>query len=147
MPPRPIHLWKSFWLGILVLIFLGWAWVRSMSHMDIAAWIYTSGTQGIFVRSTDARLHWFATGPGHSISPTTPHFQVYTYGSGPAENWFPRFITFEPFEDKGGWTLYLAHWFIILLFLIPWTAFLIWRWQRMKRHVAGSAEPPARSST
>lgn len=29
MTPRPIYRWKSFWLGVCVLGFLGWAWERS----------------------------------------------------------------------------------------------------------------------
>jgi hypothetical protein len=34
MTPRPLHKWKSFWLGILVLGFLGWAWMRGRDHCD-----------------------------------------------------------------------------------------------------------------
>jgi hypothetical protein len=26
MTPRPFYRWKSFWLGLFVLVFLGWAW-------------------------------------------------------------------------------------------------------------------------
>jgi hypothetical protein len=32
-------------------------------------------------------------------------------------------------------TASFAHWFLILLFLIPWTAFLLWRARRLK-HLA-----------
>jgi len=38
MSPRPLHRWKSFWLGLLVLIFLGWAWLRSMSYHEGIRW-------------------------------------------------------------------------------------------------------------
>ena len=30
MSPRPIYRWKSFWLGVWVLGFVGWAWWDSM---------------------------------------------------------------------------------------------------------------------
>ena len=26
MKPRPFYRWKSFWLGLFVLVFFGWAW-------------------------------------------------------------------------------------------------------------------------
>ena len=29
MKPRPFYRWKSFWLGLCVLVFLGWAWRAS----------------------------------------------------------------------------------------------------------------------
>ena len=27
----------------------------------------------------------------------------------------------------------VAHWFLILLFLVPWVGFLVWRWRRIRR--------------
>jgi len=29
LSPRPFYRWKSFWLGLLILCFLGWAWADS----------------------------------------------------------------------------------------------------------------------
>jgi len=31
MTPRPIYRWKSFWLGVILLLFLAWSWERSMA--------------------------------------------------------------------------------------------------------------------
>jgi hypothetical protein len=30
-------------------------------------------------------------------------------------------------------TYYLAHWFLMLLFLVPWSGWLTWRWRRLSR--------------
>ena len=32
MTPRPFYRWKSFWFGLLVLVFLGWVWADSQRH-------------------------------------------------------------------------------------------------------------------
>ena len=32
MKPRPFYRRKSFWLGLFVLVFLGWAWWQSFHH-------------------------------------------------------------------------------------------------------------------
>ncbi|MEK7951499.1 hypothetical protein [Luteolibacter soli] len=32
MTPRPPYQWKSFWLGVLVISFLGWGWIDSFQH-------------------------------------------------------------------------------------------------------------------
>ncbi|MEK7951674.1 hypothetical protein [Luteolibacter soli] len=32
MTSRPWYRWKSFWLGVVVLGFFGWAWMRSMTR-------------------------------------------------------------------------------------------------------------------
>ena len=48
-------------------------------------------------------------------------------------------------RDSGYEAIWMvAWWFVMLLFLVPWGACLVWRWRRMKRLAAGSAEPLAR---
>jgi hypothetical protein len=37
MHPRPIYRWTSFWLGVLILLLLGWAWARSMAWSSEAS--------------------------------------------------------------------------------------------------------------
>ena len=38
MRRRAVWRWKSFWLGVLVLCFLGWVWVRSMGWHSEVTW-------------------------------------------------------------------------------------------------------------
>ena len=44
MIPRPIHRWNSFWLGLLALSFLGWAWTRPVIHGSLLL-VSTVGAQ------------------------------------------------------------------------------------------------------
>ncbi|MCW1926398.1 hypothetical protein OKA05_27855 [Luteolibacter arcticus] len=142
MTPRPIYRWKSFWLGIILLAFLGWAWGRSMSRMDIVGWVYRGGTQGVFARSLGGLVELQVSGPHYSISPVTPMFQVYTYPHKPPAGWFPGAVTCQPFGAHGGWTVTVAHWLLILLYLVPSSAFLAWRWRRMKSPALRTATSP-----
>ena len=43
MTPRPFYRWKSFWLGLCVLVFLGWAWRDSLSRRA-SAYLALSGS-------------------------------------------------------------------------------------------------------
>jgi hypothetical protein len=142
MTPRPIHRWKSFWLGVLVLIFLGWAWVTSMSLLHIAGYIYPSKSQAIFLRNLPGTIEIENTGPHYSVTPVTPPVQWYSYARIHDPVWLPRPMLFQPFGALGGWTVHLPYWLITPLFLIPWTGLLAWRWRQIKRFAA-----EARSST
>ena len=49
---RPLYRWKTFWLGLLVLIFLGWAWHASKDRFTVyrgdspIAWLAIGQYQG-----------------------------------------------------------------------------------------------------
>ena len=47
--PRPFYRWKSFWLGLFVLVFLGWAWSDSFRN-ESAVWAGGAGRALVFVR-------------------------------------------------------------------------------------------------
>jgi hypothetical protein len=129
MTPRPIHRWKSFWLGIVILLSLGWAWLVSMDHYTVlrlempGQWLRLLQIHGKVGIVTD---DW----PGHA--------------------WNLRMndqhgIAGDPifWKDVIANARVLAaasHGQLALLFLIPWLTFLTWRWQRMKRQAARSAE-------
>jgi len=57
MTPRPLHRWKSFWLGILVLGFLGWAWVRSIVYDDRIVWMEAGSTDIFAFGSRSGRVY------------------------------------------------------------------------------------------
>ena len=38
MKPRPLYRWKSFWFGVLIIVFLVWGWIRSSTHADYLSW-------------------------------------------------------------------------------------------------------------
>ncbi|RYD68643.1 MAG: hypothetical protein EOP83_00465 [Verrucomicrobiaceae bacterium] len=43
--------------------------------------------------------------------------------------WFPKAVTRE------GKVVTVAYWVVVLALLVVWTAFLAWRWRRMRRPV------------
>lgn len=136
--PRSIYRWKSFWLGLLVLIFLGWAWLRSMHHIDDIT--HKASTSSI---SWGACAGFGAVLIGSSHDPFAPDgWRFGSYRTNPdwGGNWFPEAILLEGGTDEGWQNLSIAHWFLILLFLVPWAGFLFWRIRRMRR--AGKLPPP-----
>ena len=137
MIPRPIHRWKSFWLGVLVLAFLGWAWVRSMRHLDGVLWIAAPFAVSAAQTTGIVELAWDTSHP--------PGFEDFMWIHEPAmtmgEPRFPKAVNWETYDRQIQLTV--AHWFLILLFLLPWAAFLLWRGRRMKSPAAGQPDPPA----
>ena len=59
---------------------------------------------------------------------------------GDSKEWFPPCI--ETTNVILGGSVAIAHWFLILLFLLPWTTWLVWRSRRMKRLAPGTAGLP-----
>lgn len=41
---RPLYRWTSGWLGVLVIVFVGWVWLRSISRME--GWEYSTTLTG-----------------------------------------------------------------------------------------------------
>jgi hypothetical protein len=153
MPPRRLYRWKSFGLGVVILVFLGWAWVASMRHVDVLYWnsaVRSSGASaasmashdflhrhfGSFVFTTGqvlgaVEITWDSSRP----SPLAGHWSHQIITLTPKETWFAPAVKMERHPGTGRFAI--AHWLLILLFLIPWTAFLSWRVRRMKRRAAG----------
>lgn len=127
MPPRPLHRWKSFWLGWLVLIFLGWSWVRSVHHED-DIYYKVSAASVIGCGGTEPGVLWLGW-LDDPFEPEGVEFSSTPAGSG--TNGFPEAVALTGGRD---WEeLRIAHWFLILVFLVPWAGFLFWRVRRMRR--------------
>jgi hypothetical protein len=125
MTPRPVYRWKSFWLGVWVLGFLGWAWERSNVRREYIEWVTATG--GTIAGQYEGCM-WFYRGG-------VPAFYSEGLRAGGDEasfegrcfegRWFPRAAQCE--AGEGYLSISIAHWFLILLFLVPWLAFLFWR--------------------
>jgi hypothetical protein len=148
MTPRPIYRWKSFWFGLCVLVFLGWAGVWSMHEVNTIAYkgspwspacIGYSRAGAFAILSSNNMLSLDFQGLWTGAFPTTDK-PIWA-------DWFPQPVRTGTLADGDHWHFKVAHWFLILLFLVPWASFLAWRWRRVKRITAGTAEPPARRST
>jgi len=124
--PRPLIKWKSFWLGILVLGFFGWAWVWSMEeNLTLTPWDQSrlalstgNGQLDVFVMVPDTLLD--SAGVLKWRTPLE------------AKHWFPKPIESRTVDRIGEGTS-VAHWFLILLFLVPWSACLAWRVRKQRR--------------
>ena len=153
MTPHPLYKWKSFWLGILVLVFLGWASYRSkpnassLQYKKIGLESYAN-----FFAVTNADYCYYLR-----VDPAVPLNEEYR--NLPWE-WFPapyllkspphgwgenddtaRAGTREQFDrewilsqyEQNVWILAIPYWLLMLAVVVPWSAFLAWRWRIMKR--------------
>ena len=140
MTPRPLHRWKSFWLGVLVLAFLAWMGAKSRGCVD---YVEVRSEPFKAYRVTNAGCYIaFGSLDGGFAEPTG--IKLTSNASSPpyAGTWF-----LQPFKaahnDNGLFvssSFFVAHWFLILAFLVTWTALLTWRWRRMRQ----TAVPPVR---
>ena len=134
MTPRPIHRWPSFWLGIFILTFLSWAWVRSQSHRDCVR--YNSGHAGTWydIECSSGRI-W--CGKTTDLIPRPP-LTEFIFAENPDPHWFPPHFHHKTKTTRtpGGTIIHtdtsIAYWFLIVLFLVAWAAFLTWRWRRIQ---------------
>ena len=130
MTPRPIHKWKTFWLGLIILAFLTWAWARGRDHQDYAAILLPTGTWcGINSSNGKATL----------IITTYKGFLragYISYGSGDSDlhaRWFPVPIRYIRDDSTFATQTYygIAHWLLTFLFFLGWASFLLFRSRRL----------------
>lgn len=129
MPPRPFHRWKSFWFGILILAFLGWGWVTSMGKGNYVAIQGKLEEVGRLDQSGGyISVVWEGDTPIFSLHPEPI---AWMFGREHA-TWFPKAFKYDSPVD--GWrSAAIAHWCLILIFLLVWGSSLAWRWRRMRR--------------
>ena len=127
MPPRPFHRWKSFWLGIVVLALLGGGWVRSMSYTNGFFWFPGRFVFTAYQSAGQLGFAWDLSRPPIPV----PMFEwVHEPISSAGEAWFPKPVVPEIYDRQ--FQFGIAHWFLMLLFLIAWAAFLSWRVRRSR---------------
>jgi hypothetical protein len=140
---RPLYRWKSAWLGVLVLAFIGWAWVRSMAHLDILVWNSSAKTQAVFLRSQASEVLVQVTGSGSALAHLRPGFSRVSFPYKKSRDWFPRAATSMPFDGSGGRNISVAYWVIMLASFFLWSGFLVWHGWRTRRRArnAGLISP------
>ena len=162
MTPRRIIRWKSFWFGVLVVGFLGWAWLdstRCETSVRYGQKSFSHAGSGIFLADLG---HAMSLSPIWNRGPlsssdvlwTEVRFdgpealrlsgdptQVYHYCvgakdgdiTGPRSAAAVHFSKTPFFPQVGAWAIYIPHWLMLTCFLVPWSAFLAWRWRRQRR--------------
>ena len=139
MFPRPFHRWKSFWLGVLVLVFLGWGWGRSQQHLDGFLWMAKRFHFSAGQIAGRVEIAWSRSDGAWGRDFLWAHEAAAVTG----EPRFPKAVNWETYPGK--MQLTMAHWFLILLWLVPWSALLGWRYLRMQQ-VAREGTTSDRSS-
>lgn len=123
MTPRPLFRWKSFWFGVFVIAFLGWAWVRSISHMENFSVSTPVGSVALA-----SELGWVSIFLNPPI-PGRPRFSYLHEAPYPG-----LYLSFESrlYELDGGF-IGVSYRFLVVLFILPWSGWLAWRWCRSNR--------------
>jgi len=133
MTPRPVIRWKSFWLGILVLGFLGWTWARSgVISEGVVVTIRDARTMfWAYERGGELCFHFIDDGPYDS----TRFDAFYENASGFGK--LPPPFTYSDIEvdlsTSATRIFSVAHWFLMLLFFLPWAGFLAWRLRKQRK--------------
>jgi hypothetical protein len=132
---------RAFWFGVPGLLFLLWGWVDSVKmksscwggrHWSVHLAQYENYLQLQLSRAsaTVGSKKW---GWGTERTPRV------TANSWPRWKYRPHWIhSSDP--DSTTDVLLLPHWFVVLLYLLPWSTVVAWRWWRRRRMTA--AQPP-----
>ena len=143
MTPRPLYRWKAFWLGLFVTCFLAWAWWDSLKFSSGGGWHqahFSSGNGGIMLaRQTSylAKPDWHRNIIRRSSAYQPPSFfeaPLFLRGGGknvipsdPPSTLREAYIVGMTIAPRANWLLTIPHWLILPAFVLPWSAFLIWR--------------------
>ena len=114
MTPRPLYRWKSLWLGMFVLIFLAWAWRDSTRHSSAVVFGYEGAV-------------WHAGG-NVGIIKLKPSRVPVKQEIGFSRNSFDGYVHGRYLLPRT--QVVIPHWLFIVLFLVPWLGFLVWRVRR-----------------
>lgn len=129
MPPRPIYRWKSFWLGIFILAFLGWGWIRATGHVEGVVWM----RKGLMVTAGhgygQVDLSWDPSRVPSPLDMFQPFHELITDKD---PRWFPKAVNWEYYKPQVIQTQ-IAYWLIILVFLLLWSAWLLLHGRRERR--------------
>jgi hypothetical protein len=139
-----LHRSIIFWAGILVIAFIGWAWIDSRSHQSRILGLQLSAAStnhGIFITRQAGATSDFSAYRAPSRSSNEPYrapFLVRSRATNPEipdvipslKEWSQIMADHFPL---GTWTFYLPYWLILLALPIPWVLLLLWRARRLKR--------------
>ena len=163
MSRRPIYRWKSFWLGVVVLCFLGWAWARSMTWRDEVIWQRATEGSGTGAVDGDSVSAWQERGTvgvqWDNWNPFSDDGVSYSRRTiqdilGLADSETVWVKMGEVNEATGEMTytevspimvmfptalvmkedrVLVAHWVLCAVFVVVWGSWLGWRWRRERR--------------
>jgi len=134
MKPRPFYRWKSFWLGLCVLVFSGWAWWDCGRNSTFAT-LQRAGEYHEICR----------TGRATTIIYKATGFRLATSADlAPAMKWHGRFkvrrIDIPDFGEASksltGWSVRVPDVTVFFSFVGLWSAWLFWHWKREQKKLS-----------
>ncbi|MEK7951663.1 hypothetical protein WKV53_14190 [Luteolibacter sp. Y139] len=131
---RPVYRWKGFWLGVLVVAFLGWVWARSMGR-DEGVWIHGVSR---WSHNASVRDGWVVILDKDSLVSPRPPFDVAWYSQrrgdsafDAASGWWLGWTFFQRDRWFFRWAVFPV-WLPIAGFSALWGGWLGWRWRRVR---------------
>ncbi|WP_341405317.1 hypothetical protein [Luteolibacter soli] len=136
MRPRGIFWWKSFWLGLAMLCFLGWVGVRSVDRHESVIrrgpgtkFVEAGYFQGVFrvidgksdLELDTARVRWESQKFGRRIEEEK-------------RRWALGATTWEAYFTQKWWIAF-PMWVLPAGWAVLWVGLLGWRWRRVRRHL------------
>jgi hypothetical protein len=132
MNARPIYRWKSFWLGLVVLAFLGWVWARSMGRNE-GVTVFGPGVKRFQARicaGVATVYEWEGELDRESIQVTGYSVEY----SADQKELQRRWVFASASRDEEGegvsWIAF-PMWVPFVGLLLPWSGWLAWRWRRV----------------
>jgi len=116
VPPRPLHHWITFWLGLLFAVFLGWAWWDSYHCFTRITWTGHGFAWNGAGRIAFSQFPQAATNPIDLSFSREPISGVWLAGI------FAKFKTHV-----------LPYPLVLVAYLLTWASLLLWRYRRQQR--------------
>ena len=158
MAQLQLHRSITFWSGILVIVFIVWAWLDSLNAQSSAMWesceleSHTSALTFIY-RPASRRPGWEwirnlnYSKPAFSVVPP-PHFirggvdhadlqtrQRYATKYDSLESLWESNAMNMVFKTGRDWLICLPYWLMLAGFMVPWLGLLAWRARRRGRSI------------
>jgi hypothetical protein len=126
MTPRPLYCWKSFWLGILVLGFLYWAWLDSLWACRAFSW---ERTESALVVMRTKGVTWVRIIPSNVTRVPRGASEWMAIPRRDVPNVEKQWEEARR-SGRGPRIVRILDAVVLISFLIPWASFLAWRWRR-----------------
>ena len=123
MKPRPFYRWKSFWLGLCVLVFLAWASLDSRQYAS-GCDMPVAGGRFFAIRAQDST--WLAFGRGQAAS-RVPFYRAPIAPRKQVED------EFAAFREFGFYCIGIPDPLVFFSFAGLWLAWLFWHWKREQK--------------
>jgi hypothetical protein len=129
MKPRPFYRWKSFWLGLFVLVFLGWAWGHSARFNGELVISAGPGRNALGLVQEEGVLRiWFGRDGAIRFRP----FGGYLSPRKGEGQWLRSSVEFDEWKP-GCRTLSVSYCILFSGTLLGWMGFLLWFWKREQK--------------